>query len=201
MNAIFEMNLAAILFDLGDVIMQEVTELRDDDGNTTSADLVPEMGEALRVIKKSVHKMGLVADTRSKTAWNVLHQHDLYDLFDAFGISEQVGCEKPDPRIFRSVLDALGIASGDYARVLMVGNNLVRDVRGANRLGLVSVWFHWNDRYLADPDFVDVPAHEVHSAHELTGLIRQIGESSKPMTHTTPISHVPRIGTDERTNG
>jgi FMN phosphatase YigB (HAD superfamily) len=175
------MNIAAILFDLGDVIMREETEVRDADGNTTSAGLVAGMGVTLRDIKEHGYALGLVADTRSKTAWNVLHQHGLYDLFDAFAISEQVGCEKPDPRIFCSALDALKIAPADYARVVMVGNNLIRDVRGANRLGLISVWFHWNERYLADPNFVDTPTYEAHTARELADLIDQIeGTAGRP---------------------
>ena len=168
------MKVRAILFDLGDVIMQEETEVKDGDWNTLSAELVDGMGETLRALKACGYPFGLVADTRSKTAWNVLHQHDLYDLFDALAISEQVGCEKPDARIFRAALDALSVAPADYARVLMVGNNLARDVRGANQLGLGSIWFHWNDRYLPDPDFVDTPAYEVRSAEELLEVIERI---------------------------
>ncbi|HEX7588193.1 MAG TPA: HAD-IA family hydrolase [Anaerolineae bacterium] len=168
------MNIAAILFDLGDVIMQEETEVRDEDGNTLSAELVPGIDETLRGINRRGYKLGLVADTRSKTAWNVLHQHHLYGLFDAFAISEEVGCEKPDPRIFHAALNALKIAPGDYAHVVMVGNNRIRDIRGANQLGLVSVWFHWNERYLADPNFVDVPTYEVSRTRELDALIGQI---------------------------
>jgi FMN phosphatase YigB (HAD superfamily) len=195
------MNIAAILIDLGDVIMQEVTETKDEDGNTTSAELVPGMGESLSVIKERGLKLGLVADTRIKTVWNVLHQHGLYDLFDAFGISEEVGFEKPDPRIFCAALDALGIAKRDYAQVLMVGNNLVRDIRGANRLGLVSVWFHWNNRYLADPDFVDKPTYEIHSARGLVNLIERIGESSEPPDLATPTHLHPRIDLGENPKG
>ena len=168
------MKVRAILFDLGDVIMREETEVKDGDWNTLSAELVDGMGETLRALKARGYPFGLVADTRSKTAWNVLHQHDLYDLFDALAISEQVGCEKPDARIFRAALDALSVAPADYARVLMVGNNLARDVRGANQLGLGSIWFHWNDRYLPDPDFVDTPAYEVRSARQLIGAIERI---------------------------
>ncbi|MDE3091725.1 MAG: HAD hydrolase-like protein, partial [Chloroflexota bacterium] len=96
------MKIAAILFDLGDVIMQEQTEVKDAEWNTLRADLVEGMGDALRALKSRGYKFGLVADTRFKTAWNVFHQHNLYDLFDAFAISEQVGVEKPDPRIFRA---------------------------------------------------------------------------------------------------
>src|SRR5450759_2754250 len=120
------MNITALLFDLGDVIMQEETEVKDNEWNTLSADLVAGMGDALRALKTCGYRFGLVADTRIKTAWNVLHQHNLYDLFDALAISEEVGAEKPDPHIFCAALDALKIAPPDYSRVVMVGNNLMR---------------------------------------------------------------------------
>jgi FMN phosphatase YigB (HAD superfamily) len=168
------MKIAALLFDLGDVIMQEETEVKDNEWNTLSADLVDGMGDALRALKTRGYRFGLVADTRVKTAWNVLHQHGLYGLFDALAISEEVGAEKPDPHIFCAALDALKIAPPDYSRVVMVGNNLMRDVRGANQLGLISVWFHWNDRYLPDPDFLDTPAYEMRSARELIGLVDRL---------------------------
>ena len=169
------MNLAAIFFDLGDVIMQEETEIKDAELNTLRAELVDGMDDALRALKARGYKIALVADTRPKTAWNVLHQHNLYDLFDAFAISEEVGCEKPAPRMFRAALDALNIAPSDYARVLMVGNRLYRDVRGAHNLGLLSVWFHWNERYSArDRDCCDQPKYEVRTARELLELIERV---------------------------
>jgi putative hydrolase of the HAD superfamily len=170
------MNIAAILFDLGDVIMREETEVKDAEGNTQSADLVDGMGDALRTCKASGYKLALVADTRPKTAWNVLHQHNLYHLFDAFAISEEVGVEKPDPRIFTAALDALAVPAIDYAHVLMIGNNPARDICGANTLGLISVWFHWNDRYLSGSETQERPAHEVHDAQELLTLIVNIEE-------------------------
>jgi FMN phosphatase YigB (HAD superfamily) len=168
------MQIQAILFDLGDVIMQEKTEVKDRVRNTLSADLVSGMGEVIRVLKSRGYRLGLVADTRRKTAWNVLHQHGLYELFDALAISEEVGAEKPDPRIFRAALDRLGIPATQYGQVVMVGNNPMRDMRGANQMGLISVWFHWNDRYLLDSEPIDRPRFEVHDAHELVALIDQI---------------------------
>ncbi|MBI5653400.1 MAG: HAD family hydrolase [Chloroflexi bacterium] len=167
------MNIAAILFDLGDVIMQEETEFKDAELNTQHAELVDGMGNALRALKARGYKFGLVADTRPKTARNVLHQHNLYDLFDTLAISEEVGCEKPDPRIFRAALDALNIAPQDYARVLMIGNRLARDVRGANDLGLISVYLHWNERYAHENDG-SVPRYEVRNARELVELVERI---------------------------
>ena len=167
------MNIAAIFFDLGDVIMQEETERKDAELNTQHADLVEGMGEALRALKSRGYRFGLVADTRPRTAWNVLHQHNLYDLFDTIAISEEVGCEKPDPRMFLFALDKLNIEPNDYGRVLMIGNNIARDIGGANNVGLVSVWFHWNERYARANDG-SVPKHEVRTADELLQLIKAI---------------------------
>jgi HAD superfamily hydrolase (TIGR01549 family) len=168
-----ELKIAAILFDLGDVIMQEETEFKDAELNTQHADLVDGMGDVLRTLKSRGYKFGLVADTRPMTAWNVLHQHHLYELFDALAISEEVGCEKPDSRMFLYALDKLDIAPQDYERVLMIGNNIKRDVNGANQVGISSVWFHWNERY-AHANDGSVPKYTVHNARELIALIDQI---------------------------
>ncbi len=161
----------ALFFDLGDVIMREESEIKDGVGNTLRADLVEGMGAALRALKASGYLFALVADTQSVTARNVLRQHGLLDLFEAVAISAEVGCEKPDARIFRVALEALNIPPSDYARVLMIGNNLARDVRGANALGLTSVYFHWNQRYAQT---ADAPTYTVHNARDLVILIEQI---------------------------
>jgi HAD superfamily hydrolase (TIGR01549 family) len=167
--------LAALLFDLGDTIMLEETEVKDDQEITLQAELIPGMAEALRQFKAQGHRLALVADARPDTPPNVLRQHDLGDLFDALVISEVVGASKPDPRIFGAALDALGIAAGDYGRVVMVGNNLERDIVGANRLGLISVFFHVNERRRTHPLADDeIPRHTVTSARELVALIERL---------------------------
>jgi putative hydrolase of the HAD superfamily len=171
--------LAALLLDLGDTIMLEETEVKDDQGTTLHAELIPGMAEALRQFKTTGHRLALVADARPDTPPNVLRQHGLYDLFDAFAISEVIGASKPDPRIFCTALDGLGIAAGDYHRVAMVGNNLERDVLGANRLGLISVLFYVNERRRTRPLSDDeTPRHTVTSAHELVALIKRLDRAA-----------------------
>jgi putative hydrolase of the HAD superfamily len=169
------LRIKAIFFDLGDTIMVEASEVKDGAGTTLAADLIPGIEPVLRELKARGLRLGLVADTRQGTYQNVLRQHGLYDLFDVFAISDELGVEKPDPRIFSAALDALEIQPGDYDKVLMVGNNLRRDVRGANALGLVSVWFHWNERYPTQPaDAMEKPAFIVHSAEELLQCIELV---------------------------
>lgn len=167
--------LAALLFDLGDTIMLEETEIKDNDATTLQAELVPDVADALRQFKAQGHRLALVADARPDTPPNVLRQHGLYHLFDAFAISEVVGASKPDPRLFRVALDALGVTANDYGRVVMVGNNLERDIAGANRLGLISVFFHVNGRRRTRPLTDDeAPRYTVTYAHELVALIERL---------------------------
>jgi FMN phosphatase YigB (HAD superfamily) len=168
------MKIAAILFDLGDTIMIEETEIRCSEHYGISADLCPGMGDALRLLKARGYRLGIVADAHVKTVENILRQHNLHQLFEAFAISERVGVEKPDARMFLAALESLGIPPQDYGRVLMIGNNPPRDIRGANQAGLVSVWFHWNDRYPPDPQRADQPRWTVQDARTLLELVEKI---------------------------
>jgi len=164
--------VVALLFDLGDTLMVEESEIKDADGTTLRADLIPGMAEALHWFRERGYDLALVADSRPNTPVNVLRQHGLHQLFDYLAISEVVGVEKPDSVIFRAALEALGIPEGELDRVAMVGNNLERDVVGANRLGLISILFHWNDRRRSQPlTAEEEPRYRVSSAHELISLI------------------------------
>ncbi len=73
------MRLAALLFDLGDTIMVEETEVKDTEGTTLRAELAPGMAEVLRDFKAMGHRLALVADSRPHTPENVLRQHGLFE--------------------------------------------------------------------------------------------------------------------------
>jgi putative hydrolase of the HAD superfamily len=180
------MALAAVLFDLGDCIMREATEEKLD-GVTQRAELVPGMAELLHSLRRQGQRLGLVADTRIGTYQNVLRQHGLYDVFDAFAVSEEVGAEKPDWRMFVHALEALAIPEPDWGRVAMIGNNLARDIRGANALGLISIWMVWNPDYPTVPAGPEeTPAYQVGTAAELGGLLAALDGEGDPAAHTHP---------------
>jgi putative hydrolase of the HAD superfamily len=136
----------AVLLDCGDTLVDEGTEQKTEDGVSLAAALIPGADELMRTLKARGYRLGLVADGPSATFVNNLAPYGLYDLFDVYAISAEVGAEKPDPAIFECALEQLGIARPDYGRVVMVGNYLARDVAGANRLGLISVWLDWAPR-------------------------------------------------------
>jgi FMN phosphatase YigB (HAD superfamily) len=167
--------LAALLFDLGDTLMIEESEEKDAEGTTLRADLLPGAADMLRLFRQRGYRLALVADSRPLTPPNVLGQHGVYELFDHLSISEVVGVGKPNPLIFERALDALGIPRSQYGSVVMVGNHLERDVAGANRLGLISIFFHWNERRRTVSQTADeTPDYTVHSIQEMVELIERL---------------------------
>ena len=65
-------------------------------------------------------------------------------------LADEVGWRKPDPRIFGSALDRLGVAAGDAVHV---GDRLDADVGGAAAAGITTVQALW---FSADTDAADV---------------------------------------------
>lgn len=68
----------------------------------------------------------------------------LADRFDHLGISAEMGIEKPDPRFFRAILAAIGVAPD---RAVHVGDLFEVDVVGARAAGLHAVLVDPADLY------------------------------------------------------
>lgn len=173
--------LLAICFDFGDTLADEGSEVKDASSTTLRAELIPGAGELVRELKRRGYRLALVADGRPGTYYNVLTQHGLYDLFDAYTISDHLGVEKPDARMFHDALEKLGIAREDYGRVMMVGNNLGRDIKGANDIGLISVWLDWAPRRPKTPaDASEVPRYTIKTPLELLNVIDALEAGRSP---------------------
>jgi HAD superfamily hydrolase (TIGR01549 family) len=84
----------------------------------------------------SRYRLGVVANQRSQVR-QALERDGVASFIDVWAISEDVGAEKPDPRIFQHALLTAGVPARDAVHV---GNRLDTDVRGALRVGLRTVW-------------------------------------------------------------
>ena len=141
-----------VLLDCGDTLADESTEEKNERGETQRAELIPGADALVRELKLRGHPLALCADGPAATFTNILGQHGIYECFDTFAISGDVGVSKPDALMFRTALDGLGIGEDDYESAVMVGNNLERDIAGANALGLTTVFLAWSNKRRKTPE-------------------------------------------------
>lgn len=80
--------------------------------------------------------------------------------------SEDQGYAKPDPRIFRDAMTALG--SSDPEGVLFVGDNPVNDIDGARGFGMRTAWV---SRGLTFPAELTAPDHAIVRVTDLRGVL------------------------------
>lgn len=87
----------------------------------------------------------LVIVTNGTTAQQTmkLRRAGLSDLVDDVIISESVGMRKPEPTIFRHAMRD----HTDNTAVWMVGDNADADIRGAQKVGLLTGWVSHNLRW------------------------------------------------------
>ena len=96
---------------------------------------------ALENVRALGAKIGLISNTGRApgvTLRQMLQNYDVLKFFDATTFSNETGCRKPDPRIFKQTANALGIGP---SRVLHVGDNPDADFNGARRAGMKAVLY------------------------------------------------------------
>ena len=170
------MNKKLIIFtDSGDTIIDEATQVYDGRHIVQEAKFIPEADKVLRQLHEEGYTIALVADGEWDSFQNVYRRTGLDDCFDAWVVSEVVGQQKPAAIMFETAYEKLGLTEADKRRIVMIGNNLKKDVAGANRQGLISVWLDWSPRYfhtVEEPDWQ--PDYTVHTPLELLELIHRL---------------------------
>jgi HAD superfamily hydrolase (TIGR01549 family) len=114
--------------------------------------------EAFRVLKENCIRLALLSNERVKRVDAYMEKTDLSHFFDTIIVSEEIGVEKPDPRIFREVLNRLEVEGEE---TIMFGDNEVAD-GACSRLGIFFVlvtafknkdWI-WEEGSPFKPDYV-----------------------------------------------
>ena len=166
-----------VFSDSGDTVVDESSQVFDERGIVTDARLIPGAGETLRRIHEEGFTVAMVVDGEVESFKNVYALHGLDKYVDVWVISEAVGEQKPAPIMFETAYKKLGLTDADKSRIVMIGNNLKKDIAGANRQGLTSIWLDWSPRYyhtFEEPDWV--PDYTVKTPSELIPLLHALEE-------------------------
>jgi len=102
--------------------------------------LYPEVKAVLDDLR-SHYKMAVVSDGQSAWALPELRAVGLDSYFNPIIVSGDFGYRKPDRRLFEAALNGMGLKPEE---VIFVGNDMYRDIYGAGRFGMKTVFFSSN---------------------------------------------------------
>jgi FMN phosphatase YigB (HAD superfamily) len=164
-----------IFIDSGDTIINEATEIRDKNGIVVHAETIDGASETMKALKGAGYKIALVADGEYQSFINIYNENGLIDCFDTLTISEIVGQQKPSGLMFEDAMIKNGLTEADKKRIVMVGNNVKKDVAGANLFGITSILLDWSPRYdMVPKNREQLPDYVVHKPDELLPLIEKL---------------------------
>ncbi len=129
--------------------------------------LAPHALEVLQFCRQRSLALALVTNGNATYQRRKIAQHGLASWFDAVLIEEEVGIAKPDPRIFLQALERLHLRASE---AWMIGDDLTRDIAGAQQVGLLTIWYDASGSGLSKESPVH-PDWMVHDLAELCSLL------------------------------
>lgn len=116
------------------------------------------------------YKLGVITDGKSMKQWEKLIRLGLQHFFDTVVISEEVGVEKPEKKIFAVACNKLALKPQNC---VYVGNHLGKDIAGANNAGMTSVRIMKGKHSETKPKTkTEIPNFEITKLGDLTKLIK-----------------------------
>ena len=121
--------------------------------------------ETLTAFQERGIPMALLTNGEARNQRRSVVQHGLEQYFECIVIEGEFGVGKPDERVFRHALSAVGCAAES---VWMVGDSLEADIATPHRLGMHTVW--------VDEDGAGVPATASVRPHRVVrGIAELVG--------------------------
>jgi HAD superfamily hydrolase (TIGR01549 family) len=135
----------------------------------------PLVHAALAALRGAGWRIGVVTNGTMPQQADKAARLGLLPLVDGFCASDEIGIEKPDPRIFEETVRRCGVTPhpAEVQPRWMVGDAPTRDVHGGRSFGLRTIWIHrersWDQEHGLAPD------HTVASVPEAVARILDSG--------------------------
>ena len=107
------------------------------------SEMIPGVIEMLERLTKK-YLVAVLSNGFEKTQYKKLHYSGLEKYITRTIVSEEIGINKPNPKLFEYAVEETGASSP----VLMVGDNAETDVLGAMNAGWYSIWYNPNGKEL-----------------------------------------------------
>ncbi len=118
------------------------------------------------------YKLGVVSEGRAVKQWQKLIQLGVNHFFHSVVISEELGLEGLDAKLFEKSLSELGVKPDE---TVYVSSKLNKGILQANKVGLVSVRIRRGDSRIEKPKFPEAkPRYEIDNLSEIFKILDEL---------------------------
>ncbi|MEM2918624.1 MAG: TIGR02253 family HAD-type hydrolase [Candidatus Altiarchaeota archaeon] len=132
----------------------------------------PETVPTLLKLRELGYKLGVITDGKAIKQWEKLIRLGLQHFFDLVLISEEIGIEKSDEKIFKFALEKIKC---EPSEAIMVGDRLDKDILGANKIGMLTIKILRGRYSEQQPKIKDEkPLYEISNLREIFSILEKI---------------------------
>lgn len=129
--------------------------------------LMPHAAEVCKLLSRN-HQLVIVTNGLTNTQYHRVKNSEVSCYFSEIIVSEAVGIEKPNEEFYRKAFDLLHFY--DTRKMLVVGDSLTSDIKGANNAGIDSCWYNPNKLSPTSDN------HATYTISSLTELLSIVSE-------------------------
>ena len=130
-----------------------------------SSGLIPNAKEILKYLNSKDYKLFVISDGLEKIQKSRIINCKIEIYFTDIIVSEEVGVSKPNPIIFKTLLERNNLKSNE---VIMIGDSLRKDIKGANNTNIKSIWYN---PFQTINNTESIPDYEIRNLLELKSLL------------------------------
>ncbi|MCO5268297.1 MAG: YjjG family noncanonical pyrimidine nucleotidase [Brumimicrobium sp.] len=109
--------------------------------------LFPNTHEVLQELLEAGYQLSIITNGFTEVQYVKLKNCGLERYFSSILCSEEIGLNKPHPKVF---YEALNRAKARISQSVMIGDDLISDVKGAENIGMRAVLFDPMERYKSE---------------------------------------------------
>ena len=133
--------------------------------------LYPNVQKTLVTLVKMGIKLTVISDAPGREAWLRIYSLNLHQFFDLVLTFDDIQERKPSPKGFEMILDRLSLTSDE---ALMVGDWPERDVVGASKLGIKTIFARYGDTFGTIESGAD---WDINNIYEIVGIVKKLNGS------------------------